>query len=119
MHWMFLAIVIGMTLAGSLVFAAPSSNATIVLIVTVGILLVGEHLNKVAVEMGGYTGGLTAVVYYAIPHLEFYDLRSVVIHNWEAREWGMILLSSAYGALYTAAFLVVGCWLFRRKMLTQ
>lgn len=119
MHWVFLAIVIGMTLAGSLLFAAPSSNATIVLIATVGILFVGEHLGKVALQMGGVSGGLTAGVYYAIPHLEFYDLRSVVIHNWEAREWGMVALASVYGAAYTAAFLVLGWWLFRRKVLTQ
>ena len=78
-----------------------------------------QHLGKVALQMGGVSGGLTAGVYYAIPHLEFYDLRSVVIHNWEAREWGMVALASVYGAAYTAAFLVLGRWLFRRKVLTQ
>jgi ABC-type transport system involved in multi-copper enzyme maturation permease subunit len=119
MHWVFLAMVIGMTLAGSLLFAAPSSNATIVLIVTVGILLVGEHLNKVAVEMSGLSGGVVAFIYYAMPHLEFYDLRLVITHNWPANPWGMILLASVYGACYTGIFLVIGWWLFRRKVLTQ
>lgn len=119
MHWFFLAIVIAMTLAGSLVFAAPSSNATIVLIVAVGILLVGEHLNKVAVTTPGFSGVCLSAVYYAIPHLEFYDLRSMVIHNWPARDWGVVLLASAYGAAYTGLFLLVAWLRFRRKVLTQ
>src|ERR1043165_7645663 len=41
----------GLALLGSVVFAAPSSNATICLVVIVGILLLGRHLNKVALQM--------------------------------------------------------------------
>ncbi|MFM1945335.1 MAG: hypothetical protein RI897_4317 [Verrucomicrobiota bacterium] len=119
MHWMFLGLVIAMTLAGSLVFAAPSSNATIVLIVTVGILFVGQHLYKVAMQTGGFGGWVAMLVYYGIPHLEFYDLRSVVIHNWPARDWVAIVLATVYGAVYSAFFLLGGWWLFLRKVLTQ
>src|SRR5437867_8363051 len=47
LHWFMLGIVCAMTLLGSIVFAAPSSNNAITLIVAVGILLVGRHLHKV------------------------------------------------------------------------
>src|SRR5688572_18128141 len=47
LHWFMLGIVCAMTLLGSLVFAAPSSNNTITLVVTVGLLLLGRHLNKI------------------------------------------------------------------------
>jgi len=119
MHWVFLALIIALSLLGSLVFAAPSSNATIVLIVAVGILVVGQHLNKVAVELPGFSGVLLAAIYYALPHLEFYDLRSVAIHNWPARDWGMILLATLYGAVYSALLLTAACAIFRRRVLTQ
>ena len=39
--------------AGSVVFAAPSSNATICFIVVLGIMFAGGHLNGVAIQMGG------------------------------------------------------------------
>jgi len=119
MHWVFLGLVTSMTLFGSLIFAAPSSNATIMLIVSVGILLVGQHLNKVAAQMAGFSGTLTSLIYYAIPHLEFYDMRSVIIHGWESRGWGIILLATLYGAAYSTIFLVAGWLIFRRKVLTQ
>src|SRR6266404_2998856 len=51
LHWVMLGVVIAATLLGSLVFAAPSSNATIAFVVTAGILLLGRHLNKVAVTL--------------------------------------------------------------------
>jgi hypothetical protein len=108
-----------MTLWGSLVFAAPSSNATIILIFVVGVLSVGEHLNKVAVSTPGIAGLVTSVVYYAIPHLEFYDLRRVVVHNWPPRSWLAVGMATLYGALYSTAFLTAGWLVFRRKVLTR
>src|SRR2546421_8421558 len=44
LHWFVLGIIVAMTLLGSIVFAAPSSNSTIILVVAVGILLLGRHL---------------------------------------------------------------------------
>ena len=51
LHWMMLGIVVAMTMFGSIIFAAPSSNTTIVFVLCAGILLIGRHLNKVAVQM--------------------------------------------------------------------
>jgi Cu-processing system permease protein len=117
MHWTCLAIVLALSLLGSLVFAAPSSNATIILIVTLGILLLGQHLNKFSTQLPTIPGFLVSAAYYALPHLEFYDLRSVAIHNWPAREWTAIALATLYGACYTAFLLAAACALFRRKVL--
>lgn len=41
LQWMFLGVVIAMAVLGSIVFAAPSSNATILFVVVIGILLLG------------------------------------------------------------------------------
>ena len=51
LHWFALGIVCAMTMLGSIVFAAPSSNNTILLVVCAGILLIGRHLHKVALRL--------------------------------------------------------------------
>lgn len=117
MHWLLLAILVAATLLGSLIFAAPSSNATILLVGTGAILLLGQHLGTLSAQLAAPTGPLLGIAYYLLPHLEFYDLRSVVIHNWPARHWGLIGLATLYAAVYTALFLVGACAVFRRRAL--
>ena len=51
LHWCMLGIVVAMTLLGSLVFAAPSSCTTILLVSCAGILMLGRHLHRVAIGL--------------------------------------------------------------------
>ena len=51
LHWAMLGVVIAMTLLGSLVFSAPSANTTICFIVVAFILLLGRHLDQVAMQV--------------------------------------------------------------------
>ena len=115
MHWFMLGIVVAMALLGSLVFAAPSSNSTICFIVIGGILFVGRHLDQVAVSMHEPLRTVVNVLYYTVPHLEFYDLRDLVIHNWPLIAWQYILLALLYAAAYILVFLLAACIVFRRK----
>lgn len=117
MQWVMLGIVVAMVLAGALVFSAPSSNATICFAVIVGILMLGRHLGKLALHMGGVKQTLTLAIFYALPHLEFYDLRDLIIHDWPLVKWSAIGLATLYGAAYAGAFLGLACFLFRRKPL--
>lgn len=118
LHWMMLGIVVAMAILGSLVFAAPSSNATICFIVTFGILVVGRHLNKVALQLTEPTSTILYTIYYNIPHLEIYDVRDLIIHNRPLVPWGAWLLATPYAAVYIAIFLVVAWWVFKRKSLS-
>jgi ABC-type transport system involved in multi-copper enzyme maturation permease subunit len=118
LHWCLLAIVVALALGGSLVFAAPSSNATICFVVCLGILLVGRHLNKVALGLPEPSQTLLYAVYFALPHLELFDARELIIHDWGPIGWPVWGLATVYAAAYTALFLL-GSWLvFRRKPLT-
>jgi hypothetical protein len=54
-------------------------------------------------------------VYYLIPHLEFYDVRNLIIHNWGAISWWVWLQALVYAAVYMGIFLAATCALFRRK----
>ncbi len=48
LHWIALGVVIALTLLGSLVFAAPSSNATICFVVVAAIMCIGRYLDAFA-----------------------------------------------------------------------
>ena len=115
LHWFMLAIVIALTVLGSLVFAAPSSNNTITFTVIVGILLLGRHLNKVALRLDEPLQTLLYSIYYLIPHVELYDVRDLVIHNWGTISWLVWLGALAYAIVYSALFLFAACHIFKRK----
>ncbi len=115
LHWFALGIIVAMALLGSLVFAAPSSNSTICFVVVGGILLVGRHLDKVALPMPEPARSGLLVLYYAIPHLEFFDTRDLIIHNWPLIHWQYFMLAIVYAIAYAAAFLTGACLVFRRQ----
>lgn len=117
LHWMMLAVIIAMSICGSLVFAAPSSNATICFVVTFGILMLGRHLHKVAIQLSEPSGTILTAIYYLIPHLEIFDIRDLIIHKQPLIHWGWWLLATPYALVYTAFFLVLSWVIFRRKAL--
>jgi hypothetical protein len=117
LHWFMLGVVIAMALWGSVVFAAPSSNATILLVVVLGILLLGRYLNKVALHLDEPLQTIVYAIYFLIPHLELFDVRDLVIHNWDPIPWWACAAASLYAAAYTAFFLVAGWLVFRRQSL--
>ena len=117
LQWVMLAIVVSLVLLGSVVFTAPSSNATITFIVVVGILLLGGHLNQVALQQPEPLRTLLYTVYFLIPHLEWYDIRDMLIYDHRLIAWSDCALATLYAAVY-AVLLLVAAWLvFRRKPL--
>jgi Cu-processing system permease protein len=117
MQWAMLGVVIAMTLLGSVVFAAPSSTFTIIFVVVLGILTLGMYLNRVALENPEPLRSLIYAVYFVIPHLEFFDLHELVVHNQPAVAWTAVGTAFLYAAAYAAFFLFAAWALFRRKAL--
>jgi hypothetical protein len=115
LHWFMLAVVCAMSLLGSVVWAAPSSNNTITFVITVGILLLGRHLNKVALQLSEPSQSILYTIYFALPHLELFDVRDLVIHNWGTIPWLTWAMALGYAAVYAAFFLGATCLVFRRK----
>jgi len=115
LHWFMLGTIVAMTLLGSIVFAAPSSNNTITLLVAGGIFLLGRHINKLALQLPEPMQTVVYAIYFAIPHLELFDVRDLIIHNWGAIPWLIWGAALGYAVVYTAIFLTAACLLFRRK----
>ncbi len=117
LQWQMLGVVVALVLLGSLVFTAPSSNATICFVSVMGILLLGRHLNTVALQLAEPSRSVIYAIYFAIPHLELFDVRDLLVHDWGLIPWTIWLLATLYGAAYTAFFLVAACVVFRRASL--
>lgn len=115
LHCVMLAVVVGMTLLGSLVLSSVAANITLSVVVTTGILFVGRHLNKVAAQLGEGVGVFVSGIYYAIPHLELFDVRDLIVHNWPLIGWNIWGIAMVYALVY-AGLLFLATWLiFRRK----
>ena len=116
-HWGVLGIVIALVLLGSVVFTAASSNVTISFILVLGIMFVGRHLNTVALQQPEPLRTIVYTVYFLIPHLEWFDLRDLVIYGHQLVGWLDIFLGLVYAAVYTALLLVATWVVFARKAL--
>lgn len=117
LHWVFLGIVVALVLLGSVVFSAVSANATVSFVVVTGLLFVARHLNKIAMPMPEPGRTVVGALYFAVPHLEFYDVRDLIIHNLPLIPWGMWAIAVIYGLAYATFFLVATWMVFRRKSL--
>jgi ABC-type transport system involved in multi-copper enzyme maturation permease subunit len=117
LQWFMLAIVTSFVLLGSVVFAAPSSNATICFVVIIGILLLGRHLNHIALQQREPLQSIIYTLYFLIPHLEWFDVRQFVAFDQPLIPWVYCGLGALYAVVYSG-FLLFATWLvFRRKAL--
>jgi Cu-processing system permease protein len=118
LQWFMLAIVIALVLLGSIYFAAPSSTSTISFIVVVGILGIGSHLKIIALSQPEPMQFILTVVYFVMPHLEWFDLRDFVVYDQTLVPWLDVVLATGYAALWTGIFLLLAWLGFSRKNLT-
>src|SRR5439155_10129292 len=107
LQWTMLGIVVGLVLLGSVVFTAPSSNVTITFIVVVGILLLGRHLNQVALQQGEPLRTIVYSIYFLIPHLEWYDVRDLIIYDHKPVLWVDCALATLYVAVFSGLLFFV------------
>ena len=116
-QWLMLGIVAAFVLFGSLVFAAPSSNATISFVLVFAILVLGRYLNEIALQHTEPLRTLVYALYYAIPHLEWYNLREFVINEKAPVSALNCGLATLYAFTYAAFLLFAACVVFQRKPL--
>jgi Cu-processing system permease protein len=116
LHWIALGVIVALSLLGSLVFAAPSSNSTICFALVVTILCLGRYLDLFALNLHEPVRSLVYGIYFAIPHMEIaFDMRNLIIHDWSPIPWIFVLLGSLYLLAYMAVFLVAASLVFQRK----
>jgi Cu-processing system permease protein len=119
LQWMMLAVVVALVLFGSVVFSAPSANITICFFAVLGIVMLGGHLNRVALQQDEPVRTITYTAYYLIPHLEWFDsMRDRIVYSQPLVAWGDCVLATLYALVYVVLFLFAAWLAFRRKALT-
>ena len=118
LQWAMLAIVIALVLLGSIYFAAPSSTSTISFIVVVAALGLGLHLKVIALSQPEPMQFILTVIYFGMPHLEWFDLRDFVVYDQGLVPWLDVALDTVYAAIWAGIFLFLAWLGFSRKNLT-
>ena len=80
-------------------------------------MFLGRHLHLVAVQQGEPVSSILSTVYFLMPHLEWFDVRDLIIHGRSLVAWPAVGLASLYAVAYTGLFLLAAWILFRRKPL--
>ncbi|HEY2084190.1 MAG TPA: ABC transporter permease subunit [Verrucomicrobiae bacterium] len=116
LHWQMLGIVVAMTLLGS-VALTPAANVTVIFVISIGILSMGGFLHKLAEHMTEPSASIVTAIYFIIPHLELFNMRELIIHDWPLVPWLDAFAATGYGLAYMCFFLLAACLVFRRKAL--
>jgi Cu-processing system permease protein len=116
LHWLALGVIVALSLLGSLVFAAPSSNSTICFALCAAIMCLGRYLDQIALSLHEPGRSIVYGIYFAIPHLEIpFEMRNLIIHDWLLIDWSFVGLDALYLLAYMSVFLVAAALVFRRK----
>jgi len=73
----------------------------------------GSNLREILYKLP-FVGQL---IYYLLPHFEFFDLRHRLIHNWEALPFWVMLSIVLYAVIYTSALLLLAFRGFKKRWL--
>ena len=114
LHAGFLTVVTAMGLLGSLVLT-PAANLTMCGLLTAGMLSFGQRLPALAAAQPVPGKWVLQAIHWAGPHLEFFDLRQRLVHEWPPVGWGVCAAVSAYAVCYAAACLALAGWALRKK----
>ena len=63
----------------------------------------------------GPSGRVLMVLYYALPHLDLFDVRQRLIHDWGPAPWPDVLGILLYGLVWAAVFLLLAWLAYRAK----
>ncbi|MBU4201270.1 MAG: ABC transporter permease subunit [Verrucomicrobia bacterium] len=93
--------------------------ATLTLVVTLAAYLVLPRVPHLIMNEQGVRRTCLLALYYALPHLELFDLRRRLVHNWDpvsAVTWIQIVL---YGVILMAMFLLLAWMAYRGKRFSR
>jgi ABC-type transport system involved in multi-copper enzyme maturation permease subunit len=114
LHAGFLAVITALGLLGSLLLT-PSANLTSCVLLIVGMLLFGQRLPAFIAAQPIPGKWVLGLIHWLAPHLEFFDLRQRVVHQWPPIGWTVCAAVMAYAVAYAAACLTLAACVFRKK----
>ena len=118
LHGAALAVVAALGIALSTRMYADAA-ATLTYVSSGAAFLIVPSVPALLMHTAGFRATALLFLYYALPHFELFDLRRRLVHDWGAAGWTTVALALAYGALWTAIFLVLSWLGYRRKRFSR
>ena len=114
LHLVSLAVLTAMALAVS---TRLNRDAAVSLTVTaaLAIYLIVPKIPNLAHYAVGWRSNMLDLLYYALPHLELFDLRRRVLHGYGPVSGNVLCTLVAYGAIWTGALLVLAWISYRHR----
>jgi ABC-type transport system involved in multi-copper enzyme maturation permease subunit len=98
-------------------FLTTSANIAITLVLYFLVGTYGASLKESSAHLFWLSRILSQGVYYLLPHFEFFDMRTRLIHGWGALSWHLVGFLTLYAGVYSIAFLGLGWLGFRKRVL--
>ena len=98
-------------------YLTTSANISITLVLYLLINTYGPGLKEASEKLFWINRTLGEVVYYVLPHFEFFDLRQRFIHHWSPLPVNLVVFLTFYALTYTLIFLGFGWMKFRKETL--
>lgn len=113
---LLLSLLAGFSLLFSLFFTI-SANISLVFLLYFFMFWYNESLKKLIILANDKLIYIYNLLYYILPHFEFYDIRIRLIHLWEPLPIGVMTSIAIYTVIYTALIIRLTIIIFKRKNL--
>lgn len=114
LHLVSLAVLSALSLACATRLNRDAAVAVAV-VAAMAFALVVPRIAQLAYQVQGWRVGALDVLYYALPHLELFDLRRRVLHGFGPLPSGVLATLVVYGMVWTGALLVAAWLSYRRR----
>lgn len=118
LHFCFIGILAAMGILFSTRMNADAA-ATVTGVLSVAAFLLLPQVPDLSAALSGWRQDALLFLYYALPHLELFDLRQRLVHDWDAMGWQPFVSIVLYGLLMTAFFLMLAWLAYRRKKFSR
>ncbi len=116
LRWVSLFVIASMTLYLSLILT-HAANVTISLLICMGASTFTRTIVLIHDSLSPWQQKILTAAYWIFPHLDLFDLSKRVVHGWPTAPALALAAITVYALIYTAIFLGLACFRFRRQPL--
>jgi Cu-processing system permease protein len=115
LHGAFLAVINALALAIS-TRQSYGAAATLSYVLTGAGFVLAPRVPELVSNGQGFSESALMFLYYALPHLELFDLRQRVVHDvWGPAPWPVVLAVFGYGIVWTLVLVLLAWFGYRQK----
>jgi ABC-type transport system involved in multi-copper enzyme maturation permease subunit len=114
LHALLLAVLTAFAVALSARLHADAA-AALAYVFSGAAFLLAPRIPAMLVHADGFSGLALNVLYHLLPHLELFDMRKRLVHDYGPMPWGPWTLVALYGLLWAALLLALAWLAFRNR----